>query len=1115
MQRSFFARRALLVLMAVFFLVPFGLRGAKLSLQRMKNNVADWLPDAYVETAVLDWFRQQFVSEQFILLSFPGCTEDDPHNRIELLAQKMVPKDVPPVAIEHELFTLNDDFHDWGQQQEKWLTGRDNRWYYITPNGSLFLWKGSNAMVMVAVRNITRWISGPTELKGTLIGQLDTRFYENPRQLNAPLFKTIETGPRLVERLTRPGGALVRSKDAGAEEIQRAATIAKSRLSRALYGPNGKQTCLIATLTDVGKIDLRRTLGRGLLGRPQGRIYNLAEEAGIRPEDLKLGGPPVDNVSIDEEGEITLARLIWLCALVGIGLSYVCFGSFRLTTMVFFVGSVSGITSLGIVYWMGSSVDAILMSMPAVVYVLGLSGAVHIVNYYGDAATEHGLHGASERAVSYGWRPCTLAALTTAIGLLSLCTSDILPIRKFGFFSAIGVLATLGLLFTYLPAALQMWPPNAWLKKKKQTTGRKNPVAAKISQIWHQLTDRILHYNVWVTIGCSIAFLALGYGLTKINTSIQLMKMFDSGAKVIQDYRWLETHLGELVPMELVIRVPNDQLYEFSNQESAAAPTEESQNRELKSPWALTFLERMEIADHVRRSINHAFGPQGQNICGSAMSAVTFGPKLPGPGRSTNAFIERSVTSRILEENRQEFLDSEYLAIDEQTKAELWRISLRVKALVDIDYGAFVSQLTEAVEPVMLAYQWREKILTELKNRQNSEGTQSNVPANVYVLGVPYSRYQKSAQASMTTSSKNSSKSDQNTNRANINQTQIFATTLTDLLLNARVRFDYHDPELVALSAALPEKTKSTKRFQRTLKHHAMDAWRDNLKNKDCVIVVGDYSCYDIDYINENSRLVVDVRKHHADPITLSKANDQNWREVSNISAIYTGVVPLVYKAQRTLLTSLIWSTGLAFAIIAVVMVLVLRNPLAGLVSMIPNAFPVVVIFGLMGWTNVLVDIGTMMTASVAMGVAVDDTVHFLTWFRRGLDQGLNRPGAIRMAYDRCSAAMLQTTAIGGLGLMVFALSTFTPTQRFGYLMCALLVAALVGDLIFLPALLASPLGRVFERKSPKFKTAPTTKSAEDQQANDDVISGPHHGRTDDHQRRQRLRTDKAHRPKQ
>ena len=57
---------------------------------------------------------------------------------------------------------------------------------------------------------------------------------------------------------------------------------------------------------------------------------------------------------------------------------------------------------------------------------------------------------------------------------------------------------------------------------------------------------------------------------------------------------------------------------------------------------------------------------------------------------------------------------------------------------------------------------------------------------------------------------------------------------------------------------------------------------------------------------------------------------------------------------------------------------------------------------------------------------------------------------------------MTQTTLIGGLGLSVFAFSTFTPTQRFGVLMLALLVAALFGDLIFLPAVLSSPIGRFF-----------------------------------------------------
>jgi hypothetical protein len=80
------------------------------------------------------------------------------------------------------------------------------------------------------------------------------------------------------------------------------------------------------------------------------------------------------------------------------------------------------------------------------------------------------------------------------------------------------------------------------------------------------------------------------------------------------------------------------------------------------------------------------------------------------------------------------------------------------------------------------------------------------------------------------------------------------------------------------------------------------------------------------------------------------------------------------------------------------------------------------------------------------------------------LDAGLARVEAIRGAYRRVARAMAQTTAIGGLGMAVFALSTFTPTQRFGTLMLVLMAAALVGDLVFLPALLVGPLGRLFGR---------------------------------------------------
>jgi predicted RND superfamily exporter protein len=191
------------------------------------------------------------------------------------------------------------------------------------------------------------------------------------------------------------------------------------------------------------------------------------------------------------------------------------------------------------------------------------------------------------------------------------------------------------------------------------------------------------------------------------------------------------------------------------------------------------------------------------------------------------------------------------------------------------------------------------------------------------------------------------------------------------------------------------------------------------------------------------------------------------------IRVAYTGVMPLVYKAQRELLSDLTKSFVSAFLLIAVVMAVMLYGVGAGLVSMLPNVFPAVIMFGSMGWSGLLCDIGSMMTASVALGIAVDDTIHFLSWFRRGIGSGLSRQEAIRLAYERCAGAMLQTTLIAGLGLLVFAMSGFVPTARFAWLMFTLLGTALIGDLLFLPALLAGPLGRLFERRHRTFLTLP------------------------------------------
>lgn len=135
----------------------------------------------------------------------------------------------------------------------------------------------------------------------------------------------------------------------------------------------------------------------------------------------------------------------------------------------------------------------------------------------------------------------------------------------------------------------------------------------------------------------------------------------------------------------------------------------------------------------------------------------------------------------------------------------------------------------------------------------------------------------------------------------------------------------------------------------------------------------------------------------------------------------------------------------------------------AGVLAMVPNLLPCVLVLGTMGLAGMQVEIGSMMTASVALGIAVDDTLHFLTWFRRGQFMSLTRHEAVAFAYQKCAAAMTQTSLICGLGLLVYSLSPFVPIARFSWVMSAMLMSALVADLLVLPAILLSPLGRVFQ----------------------------------------------------
>jgi predicted RND superfamily exporter protein len=192
---------------------------------------------------------------------------------------------------------------------------------------------------------------------------------------------------------------------------------------------------------------------------------------------------------------------------------------------------------------------------------------------------------------------------------------------------------------------------------------------------------------------------------------------------------------------------------------------------------------------------------------------------------------------------------------------------------------------------------------------------------------------------------------------------------------------------------------------------------------------------------------------------------------------VVTGAVPLFLQTQQAVLNSLIQSFALAFALVLGIFVIHLRNLWAGLVAMIPNVVPITVVFGILSWCGQRVDIGVMITASIALGIAVDGTLHFLTWFRQGIAEGLTRNAAMIRALEHCGPAMWQTSAAVGIGLLMLMPAELLLISRFGRLMAAMVGVALLADVILLPQLLASPLGEVFLQPPTESRTARGTRN--------------------------------------
>ncbi|MCQ9207634.1 MAG: MMPL family transporter, partial [Omnitrophica bacterium] len=179
---------------------------------------------------------------------------------------------------------------------------------------------------------------------------------------------------------------------------------------------------------------------------------------------------------------------------------------------------------------------------------------------------------------------------------------------------------------------------------------------------------------------------------------------------------------------------------------------------------------------------------------------------------------------------------------------------------------------------------------------------------------------------------------------------------------------------------------------------------------------------------------------------------DKNF--TSSVKAEVLGMPIMEVESNEATTKGQVHSLGLAMIIIFGIMFILFRSFTMGLISIVPNALPIVFNFGLMGLMGIYLDSATAMISAVCIGIIVDDTIHFLHCFREEIKKDGDHARAICRVLCIKGRPIILTSVILFFAFGVFIFGSFVPVVHFGMLCAVMMVSALLSDLIVLPALL-------------------------------------------------------------
>ncbi|QKF59014.1 efflux RND transporter permease subunit [Aliarcobacter lanthieri] len=175
--------------------------------------------------------------------------------------------------------------------------------------------------------------------------------------------------------------------------------------------------------------------------------------------------------------------------------------------------------------------------------------------------------------------------------------------------------------------------------------------------------------------------------------------------------------------------------------------------------------------------------------------------------------------------------------------------------------------------------------------------------------------------------------------------------------------------------------------------------------------------------------------------------NKDTTYRLSNLMVLYNNMLQSLFESQAS-------TFGASLLVLSIMFFLIFRSSKVVFIAIVSNLIPISLVFGIMGWLGIPLDIMTITIAAIALGIAVDDTIHFIHRFEVEYKFDHNYMNAIKRAHEGIGHAMYYTTIVIVIGFSILMLSNLIPTIYFGLLTGVVMISVLIADLLLLPKML-------------------------------------------------------------